>query len=248
MNITMENQGTLLIGTSGFHYEHWVGRFYPEKMKKKDWLNYYVKSFKTLELNNTFYHTPLATTFDAWNKSVPQGFVFSVKANRFITHQRKLKGVNESLGYFLKNTSYLHEKLGPILFQLPPTWNYNAQRFSDFLDMLPEGFRYTFEFRSFSWHTDEVFKNLKAHNCAFCIYDLESHVSPLWVTADFVYVRLHGPKTKYAGSYSDKDLLEWAEKLSTWKNEGKDVYVYFNNDQQAHAVFNALKLIQLIKD
>lgn len=238
-------KGKIFIGTSGFHYNHWKGNFYPEELRKKDWLEYYLKYFKTLELNNSFYKLPDAKTFDNWRKSVPEGFLYSVKASRYLTHNKKLKDSQEPLNRFLESTSWLHEKLGPVLFQLPPGWKYNAERLDYFLNLLPADLRFTFEFRNATWYKDEVLQKLQEKNIAFCIYELEYHTSPIEITADFVYIRLHGPSAKYSGSYSDNILQYWAEELKKWSREGKDVFIYFDNDQNGYAAFNAVKLRQL---
>jgi uncharacterized protein YecE (DUF72 family) len=238
----MGRKGSVFAGTSGFHYNHWIGKFYPSDLRKSDWLNYYVRYFNTLELNNSFYNLPKPENFDKWRKSVPEGFVFSVKGSRFITHQKKLKDCAEALDRLLDNCSWLHEKLGPVLFQLPPGWNYNEERFEEFLSLLPVDIRFTFEFRNSSWYNDRVYELLYKKNIAFCIYELEYHKSPEEITADFIYIRLHGPASKYAGSYSDEVLDEWAGKIRNWVVKGKDVYIYFDNDQNAYAALNAITL------
>jgi uncharacterized protein YecE (DUF72 family) len=238
---------TAYIGTSGWHYTHWIGRFYPENTKPKDFKNEYLKHFKTVELNSPFYHLPSAETFENWRTTTPDGFIFSVKASRFITHMKKLKDPTQTFGNFIENASHLEEKLGPILFQLPPKWEYNKERFVDFVNALPpSGYRYTFEFRNQTWYNEEVYDVLKTHNISYCIYELEYHLTPMIVTADFVYIRLHGPEKKYAGSYSDSALQQWAEKCKSWLAQEKDVYVYFDNDQNAYAAFNALKLQEML--
>jgi uncharacterized protein YecE (DUF72 family) len=159
---------------------------------------------------------------------------------------KKLNFDKQSIRKFFTSVSRLEEKLGVILFQLPPKWKVNIDRLKSFLAILPSGYRYAFEFREQSWYNDDVYAILKKHNCAFCIYELEYHVSPLVVTADFVYVRLHGPGNKYQGSYSDEILGEWAMKCKTWQKQGKDVFVYFDNDQEGFAAFNALKLKSML--
>ncbi|HEY8400912.1 MAG TPA: DUF72 domain-containing protein, partial [Cytophagaceae bacterium] len=239
-----KKKGQIYIGTSGWHYKHWVGRFYPEATKPKDYLTYYLKYFRTVELNNPFYRLPNSQTFEKWKNAVPTDFIFSVKASRFITHKKKLKDSTESLHNFLNNVNSLGHTLGPILFQLPPGWEYNEERLSDFLHALPPSYRYTFEFRNTTWHNDNAYSLLKAHKCAFCIYELEYHISPIISTTDFIYIRLHGPGTKYAGSYSLKSLETWAARCMQWQSERKDVYLYFDNDQLGYAAFNAISMIE----
>lgn len=240
-------KGKSFIGTSGFHYKHWIGTYYPEKTKPENFMGFYLKDFKTVELNNPFYHLPTKQTFLNWRKQTPKDFIFSVKASRYITHNKKLKDPQEPLANFLENAAGLKEKLGPVLFQLPPGWKFNEERLASFLSVLPKGLRTTFEFRNESWYNTQTFNLLREHNVAFCIYELARHSSPIEMTADFVYIRLHGPtEHKYQGSYPDKTLKEWALRIKSWNEEGKDVYCYFDNDQAGYAAFNARKLTQLI--
>ncbi len=235
------------IGTSGWHYKHWKGTFYPEGTKDADQLKQYIKTFRTVELNNSFYRLPEAATFTAWKEAVPDGFVFSVKASRYITHVKKLHDAAEAVQTFLERAAHLGNKLGPVLFQLPPGWSVNIRRLEEFLNDLPAKYRYTFEFRNRSWYEAEVYALLRKYNGAFCIYELDGHLSPAAVTADFVYVRLHGPGKKYQGSYSEKALKEWAEQCREWQHDGRDVYMYFDNDQAGYAAFNARNLLELLK-
>jgi uncharacterized protein YecE (DUF72 family) len=142
----------------------------------------------------------------------------------------------------------LSKKLGPILFQLPPGWKLNIERLHDFLKILPRAHRYAFEFRNPTWYVDDVYNMLTAFNCAFCIYELAGHLSPIMITADFVYIRLHGPGEKYEGSYTTQALKKWASTMRQWQQQGKDVYLYFDNDQAAYAAFNAIKIKKLMDD
>lgn len=240
-------KGKILIGTSGWKYDHWNGTFYPEELKKKNQLDFFTQQFDTVELNNSFYRQPTASNFTSWYHQVPKGFIYSVKANRYFTHLKKLKVSGTDLDDFLSAAEGLKTALGPILFQLPPKWKINVERFKSFLELLPKNFRYTFEFREPSWYHEDIFNLLKEYNAAFCIYELGGHLSPVISTADFVYIRLHGPGAKYQGSYTDDSLCTWKEKCMDWANIGKDVYVYFDNDQLGYAAFNALKLKELLK-
>lgn len=158
---------------------------------------------------------------------------------------KKLLDPTQTLHDFLANVVYLKEKLGVILFQLPPGWKINVDRLAAFLEALPKGFRYTFEFRNPTWYDPEIFALLRHYNCAFCIYELVGHTTPLEITADYVYVRLHGPADKYQGSYTDEALQEWAFRCTDWAHE-KEVFVYFDNDQEGYAAFNAKRLRELI--
>jgi uncharacterized protein YecE (DUF72 family) len=234
------------IGTSGWHYKHWKGTYYPEDIQDKEQFDFYSKHFKTVEINNSFYRLPEATTFKAWRKDAPKGFKFAVKASRFITHMKKLKLDKRSLRLFFSRVQHLEEKLGPILFQLPPKWKLNLERFELFLENLPKGYRFVFEFREPSWNSEKVYALLKKHKCAYCIFELEHYLTPLIVTANFVYVRLHGPGNKYQGSYNTRQLKKWAAYCRDWQKEKKDVYIYFDNDQAGYAAFNAEKLLGLV--
>jgi len=241
-----KGQGTAFVGTSGWHYPHWLGRFYPATIKDDEQLAYYVHHFDSVEINNSFYKLPSATTFMAWKKTAPSSFVFAVKASRYITHMKKLKMGGDALKPFFSGVTVLGKKLGPILFQLPPGWKVNVDRLKTFLEALPKGFRFAFEFRNPTWFTDDVYHLLRQHRCAFCVYELAGHTSPVEVTADFVYIRLHGPGAKYEGNYSAATLRKWAVKVRKWLSESLDVYVFFDNDQLGYAAGNAAKLKTLL--
>ena len=235
------------IGTSGWHYKHWMGTFYPEGFNVKKQFEYYTRFFDTVEINNSFYKLPPRTVFEGWYQNSPRKFLFVIKANRFITHNLKLTRPQEPLSRLFNSILALKEKLGPILFQLPPGWKVNVERLRTFLEALPVAYRYVFEFRNATWYNEEVYKLLKKYNCAFCIYELGGHVSPKKITADFVYVRLHGPlENKYQGSYSNAVLKKWAKQCIEWQSQKKDVYVYFDNDQHGYAADNAVTLKAMV--
>ena len=238
--------GRHYIGTSGWHYKHWIDKFYPTGLNTKDQFSYYMSFFDTLEINNSFYRLPSKETFRKWHGETPTNFVFSVKASRFITHMKKLSDPEDSPNLFLSHAGELADKLGIVLFQLPPGWKVNVERFDSFVSALPRNQRFVFEFRNSSWYTENIYAILRKRNCGFCIYELAGHRSPLVVTADFVYVRLHGPGNKYQGSYSDESLRDWAYRILEWNQEGRDVYIYFDNDQDAFAVFNAITLKDMV--
>lgn len=238
-------KGSLHIGTSGWYYDHWVGTFYPNDTKKNERLAYYLRFFKTVELNSPFYRLPSPATFTKWAETVPKDFIFSVKGNRHITHMKKLKVGKEDLAGFFAAVESLEKKLGPILFQLPPNWKANIERLSHFLGLLPDRHRYTLEFRDSSWYAPAVYDLLRKHNIAFCQYELAGHRSPQEITASFVYIRLHGPGGKYQGNYPKETLRNWMEKCREWQNMGKDVYLYFDNDEAGYAAFNARQLLAL---
>ena len=234
------------IGTSGWHYNHWRDRFYPDKLPASRMLAHYAAQFDTVELNNSFYRLPSESAFRDWRDTTPANFRFAVKASRFITHMKKLKDPEPALANFLPRAEILGRKLGPILFQLPPWWELNLERLEAFLEALPRGHRYCFELRNATWHTPEVFAALRSHNAAFCIYEIAGFQSAHDLTADFAYVRLHGPGGAYQGSYSDATLAEWAQRIREWQRRLKQIYIYFDNDQEAFAARNALRLKELL--
>jgi uncharacterized protein YecE (DUF72 family) len=234
------------IGTSGWHYKHWLGNFYPAGLPASKMLSYYYQHFDTVELNNAFYMLPKFETMRAWRDATPDNFRFAVKASGFLTHNKKLKEPENALDKFLPRAEALGEKLGPILFQLPPAWRVDLQRLEDFLSALPRYHRYTFEFREPSWICDDVCQILRRYNAAFCIYDIAGYQSPLHVTADWTYVRLHGPGNKYQGSYSDEVLRKWAAQIREWSKQLQAVYVYFDNDQSGYAAKNAATLKRMV--
>ncbi|HET9183763.1 MAG TPA: DUF72 domain-containing protein [Candidatus Angelobacter sp.] len=235
------------IGTSGFHYRHWVGPFYPPKTSTARMLDYYVQHFDTLELNNSFYRLPSNEAFECWRDSTPGDFVFAVKASRFITHNKKLKDPENAVDNLLPRAARLGKKLGPVLFQLPPKWKVNAERLVGLLEILPREHRYAFEFRELSWMTPEICRILRKFNAAFCIYELAGYHTPLEITADFSYVRLHGPAAgKYQGSYSNQKLQEWAQWIEQHAKRLNATYVYFDNDQAGYAAQNALALRHMV--
>ena len=244
----MIKTGQIHIGTSGWHYKHWKGTFYPADIKEKDQLAEYLKTFSTVELNNSFYRLPEPETFSHWAAAAPNGFIFAVKASRYITHMKKLKDTTEAVETMLRHADKLKEKLGPVIFQLPPGWKVNTERFAYFLSHLPKGYLYVFEFRNPTWYCEEIYELLHNYKCAFCIYELDHHLTPLQVTADFVYIRLHGPDAKYQGSYSQAQLTHWATLCRQWMKEGKDVFIYFDNDQNGYAAFNAKALAKIFDE
>jgi uncharacterized protein YecE (DUF72 family) len=241
-------RGKVYIGTSGWHYKHWLGDFYPEKTPAREMFQLYAKHFNTVEINNTFYHLPTDSTFDSWQNNSPARFLFAVKGSRFITHMKKLKNPQSSTAKFFNGVERLGAKLGPILFQLPPHWEVNLERLEDFLRVLPPAHRYAIEFRDESWLIPEMFDLLRRYNAAFCIHDLGGKQSPLEITATFSYLRFHGPRAaKYSGSYSDEALANWAKQLEDWRKDLRAVYAYFNNDIGGHAIRNAQQLKQSLK-
>jgi uncharacterized protein YecE (DUF72 family) len=216
-------------------------------MRGKQFFEYYCASFGTVEINNSFYRLPSETTVAAWRDAAPGGFIFSVKGSWYITHKKKLLEPARTVPGFIDRVGLLGSKLGPILFQLPPRFRLNEERLSAFLEALPPNHRYTIEFRDASWFDKSIEGLLSRHGVALCIFQFGDLVSPLWVTADFVYVRLHGPAGPYLGSYSRGQLEEWGAALSSWSSQGKDVYCYFNNDESGFAPQNAATLQDMLR-
>lgn len=232
------------VGTSGWHYQHWRERFYPRNLPSSKFLDFYARHFDIVELNNTFYRLPPAPAVETWRNTSPAKFRFAVKGSRYLTHMKKLKDPAPGLERFFERADLLGDKLGPILFQLPPNWGVNASRLTGFLEALPEGHRYAFEFRDPSWDKPEITKLLKKFQAAYCMFDLAGYQSPQTLTANFTYIRLHGPGRKYEGSYSRATLESWAARLREWDLDR--AYVFFDNDQAAYAVDDALRLRELV--
>lgn len=253
-------KGKLFIGTSGWVYPHWEGIFYPEDLAAKDKLKYFSKHFKTAEINYSFYHLPRPTTYESWYKQTPDDFIFAVKASRFITHIKRLKEVGDAWKTFLENALNLKEKLGPILFQFPPSFqatSENIKRLEGFLKYINLTIkqynnitiRFAFEFRHETWRDEKVYGLLKKYNAALVISN-----SPTWEQiekpefADFVYVRMHGSRILFGSKYTNKELKDLAQKIKIWMSQGLDVYVYFNNDAMGYAIQNAKTLKSFLEN
>ena len=236
------------VGTSGWHYRHWVGVFYPEGMRPDAFLKFYLDRFDTVELNNSFYRLPTEVAVANWRDSVSADFKFAVKASRFITHNKKLKDSGESFQLFFERMSGLEKSLGPILFQLPPKWKYNGERLEEFLAGLPKHLDYVFEFRNVDWLRDDAFDLLRKYGVGFCIHDMPESRTPEIVTGKLAYVRFHGPSGGYHGSYPDAVLHKWADQFVEWHRKHINVYAYFNNDIGGHAPHNALTLLRFIAE
>jgi uncharacterized protein YecE (DUF72 family) len=237
--------GQVRVGTSGWMYRHWRGRFYPPKLRAKDWFSHYAGHFDTVEINNSFYRLPSEQAFDAWREQAPAGFVYAVKASRFLTHMKKLKDPEEPIQRILSRARRLGKKLGPVLYQLPGGWKCNVDRLAHFFSTLPRDLVHVMEYRRADWLCDEVFALMRKHNIGLCIHDLlPDH--PRIVTSNVVYLRFHGARAKYAGSYTRQQLLQWAIWMNEQVRAGQSVYAYFNNDAEAHAVRNAQTLRRLM--
>lgn len=234
------------IGTSGWHYPHWRAVFYPPELPASEYLAYYAKYFLTVEINNSFYQLPSEAALKQWSATVPAGFVFAVKASSYITHRKKLRDPAVTTARFFERIRLLREKLGPILFQLPPRWKADPGRLEAFLAALPGGLRYAFELRDPSWFDLRVEAVLREYRAAFCIYEFDWRLSPIVVTADFVYIRLHGPEGAYRGRYGRRRLAAWARRIAGWRDDGLAVYCYFDNDEAGYAAQDALELAEML--
>ena len=238
----MKTRGKIQIGCSGWNYPHWKGRFYPRRLSPSEWFDYYAGSFKTVEINNTFYRLPRASVFQKWHDQAPVGFVFSVKVSRFLTHLKKLRDVEDPLNRFLKRVRLLKEHLGPLLYQLPPHWSLNFERLESFLQLVPPDLEHVFEFRDQSWLNARVFRLLKKHEVSLCLHDLPGLKIDRQAIGPLAYVRFHGAARKYRHGYPDATLREWLHWMEAELKRGKKVYGYFNNDAEAHAVRDAQRL------
>lgn len=241
--------GRVLIGTSGYVYRDWRRRFYPRELPAREWLPFYAARFPTVELNSPFYRLPRAATFRAWARAAPEPFVFAVKASRFLTHIKRLREPGPPLTLFMQRAKGLGGTRGPILFQLPERFHLNLERLDGFLAALARRRirGAVLEVRHASWLIEPVFERLAAANVALCLHDWKTQPVTGPVTADLVYVRRHGTRHRYGGSYGDRLLRQDAARIEGWAAEGKDVFVYFNNDGRAAAVRNALRLTELVR-
>ncbi len=230
----------LYAGTSGYSYKEWKGPFYPEDMSADQMLHFYGEQFRTVEINNTFYRMPKASLLEAWAKSVPADFRFVLKAPKSITHVQRLKDSGDSVSYLLKVAGALGEKLGPLLFQLPPYLKKDVPRLREFLGLLPRHCRAAFEFRHESWFDAEVFDALRDHTAALCVAEAENDLEvPLVSTADWGYLRLRRP------DYGDAELQVWVDWLR--KQEWRDAFVFFKHEDEGKAPLLATRFLELAK-
>lgn len=236
---------SIRIGCSGWQYKHWRGDFYPSDLSQIAWLEYYAGRFDTVEINNSFYRLPDATTFAGWRRRVPRHFLFAVKASRYLTHLKKLKDPDDPVALFFSRAEKLGPALGPVLYQLPPRWPLNLDRLQTFLEALPRRRQHAIEFREPSWYDPAVFALLEKYRVALCVHDMQGSDSGKRAVGPFVYARFHGPQ-KYSGRYPDAMLEGWAEWLAHRVRAGVPVYAYFNNDSGGHAPRDAVRLRQAI--
>jgi uncharacterized protein YecE (DUF72 family) len=267
--------GRARVGISGYVYDRWRGKFYPEELSTRRWLEYAATKFDSIELNGTFYSLKTPSIFKRWADQVADDFVFAIKGSRFITHNLKLRNAERALGnFFASGVLALGDRTGPFLWQLPPTYGYTPDRIADFMALLPKSsteaqdvarrhdhrvrdplttasarvpYRHAFEVRHPSFFCDEFYEQLRAHNCALVLADTAGRFPYAEeITASFVYVRLHGSTQLYVSGYSDAELDEWAGKIRVWMRT-RDVYVYFDNDAKVHAPFDALRLAERVR-
>jgi uncharacterized protein YecE (DUF72 family) len=247
--------GVARIGCSGWHYKSWRGVVYPDDLPASAWLRAYTRRFATVELNNSFYRLPSEETFAGWRAQVPRGFVFAVKASRFLTHIKRLHDPDEPLTRLLTHARPLGPTLGPLLYQIPPRWFPDAARLETFLAALPPrlapGSRvrlhHVLEMRDPRGYAPWVIDLLRQYGVTLCVHDMHGSESPLLVVGPIVYVRFHGYGAKYGGSYPLEVLDEWAAWLRRALAGGRDAYVYFNNDMHGHAVYDAERLRVLVE-
>ncbi len=234
---------TLRIGTSGYAYHHWRGVLYPPGLRREEWLAHYARCFDSVELDGTFYGLPRRGSVQRWREQVPPDFLFTAKVSRYGTHLKRLRDPGEWLRRFLDAMEPLGPALGPILVQLPPRWHRDLDRLSGFLEVLPTGRRFAVEFRDPDWFHGSVYGALRAHGVALCVHDLVAD-HPRLVTADWVYLRFHGPSRAhpYTGRYPVQALSGAARRIRAHLRAGRDVYVYFDNDAEGAAVLDALRL------
>jgi len=247
-------EGIARVGCSGWHYKSWRGPVYPSDLPIAEWLRHYSRRFTTVELNNSFYRLPSEATFDAWRRQVGRGFLFSVKASRFLTHIKRLKAPDEPIDRLLSHARALGGALGPLLYQLPPRWFPDPERLETFLAALPHRLpdsgrrlEHVIEMRDPDGYDPWVLELLDRYGISLCIHDMPESATPLVPVGPIVYVRFHGHGAKYGGSYPDEVLTEWAAWLRGVLDTGRDAYVYFNNDINGYAVENAERFRRLLK-
>jgi uncharacterized protein YecE (DUF72 family) len=228
----------LYVGTSGYSYKEWKGTFYPDDLPDKQMLRYYGERFRSVEINNTFYRMPTASVLEAWAKEVPADFKFVLKASQRITHHQRLKDADDSVSYLLKVAGALKERLGPLLFQLPPFLKKDAPRLREFLALLPSDRRAAFEFRHQSWFDDEVFGLLRDRQAVLCIAEAENDLEiPFVSTADWGYLRLRRP------DYGDTELKEWAKRVR--EQNWREAFIFFKHEEEGKGPQMAKQFLKL---
>src|SRR5437870_2203748 len=228
----------LYVGTSGYSYKEWKGTFYPEELPDKQMLKFYGERFKTVEINNTFYRMPKPAVLESWAGEVPPDFKFVLKASQRITHMQRLKNADDSLSYLIKVARTLKDRLGPLLFQLPPNLKKDAPRLREFLALLPPEPRSAFEFRHQSWFDDEIFGLLREHQAVLCIAEAENDLEiPFVSTADWGYLRLRRP------DYGDAELTAWAKRVR--EHAWREVFIFFKHEEEGKGPAMAKRFLEL---
>ena len=246
------------IGCSGWNYKHWRGNFYPPEVPVREWFTHYARVFDTVEINNTFYRLPEASTFASWRERAPENFLYAIKASRFITHLKRLLEPEEPVTRLFSRACHLQAHLGPVLYQLPESFHCDLTRLDDFLAVLPRtlgeiggtpadhAIRHVFEFRHRSWYVAETQAVLRAHGAVMCLHDKAGSAIFEPLDTPFLYVRFHGPGGRYFGRYDLRRMEYWAATLGEQWRAGRDVFAYFNNDPEGMAVINAQELRALM--
>jgi uncharacterized protein YecE (DUF72 family) len=237
---------TVHIGCSGWVYKHWRGILYPEGLPQTRWFDRYAQEFDTVEINNSFYRLPSGDTFEKWRDQAPPGFCYAVKANRFLTQAKKLKDCEEPLERMMGAVRRLGDRLGPMLYQLPPNLRINLERLESFLQIAPKDVANVFEFREKSWYVPETFALLDRYGASVCAHDMPGSASERVAVGPIAYVRLHGGEGKYWGRYSDERLLAWTDWIVAQVRGGRSAWCYFNNDIHGHAIHDAQTLKSMV--
>lgn len=233
------------IGCSGFNYDHWAGKFFPEDIPKKEWLEYYAEKFDSVEINASFYNLPKEKTLINWHNRVPGNFKFTLKGSRFVTHQKKLNDIKEPVKRFYDLAAILKGKLGCILWQIPGNQHKDVSKLKEFCRVLSADFHNVIEFRHNSWYDEEVYDVMEKHQVTFCVISAPDGLSDEVIkTTDRIYMRFHGKEKWYRYKYSENELKQWAKKLGEAKPS--QIYTYFNNDYHGHAFENAAMFNEMI--
>jgi uncharacterized protein YecE (DUF72 family) len=244
----MRGSNPIFIGTSGWCYNSWNGKFYPENIKGSDRLKFYSEYFNTVEINSSFYHLPKPETFKGWATKTPDDFRFTVKASRYITHIKRFKDCSDAVKKLIDSASNLGDKLALFLFQMPANLKKNKERFVNFLEVLPKKYRYVFEFRDESWFIDGIYELLNNYRCGIVISSSPEFPFHEVVTGKICYIRLHGSSSLYRSKYSDSELQEFTGMLNKYQGKSILSFIYFNNDAQGHAVENAFTLKEMLSE
>ncbi|MGC4117791.1 MAG: DUF72 domain-containing protein [Myxococcales bacterium] len=249
----MATRARIRVGTSGYVYPHWKGRFYPDGLPARQWLPYYAQAFDTVELNNTFYRLPSEKAARGWAAAAPEGFLFAVKGSRFLTHIKRLKDTEQGLQRFFESLAPLAGRIGPVLWQLPPQMKADLARLRDFLQALPRfgRFEHVVEPRSAGWYTDAFYRLLADEGASLCLHDLPMKDAPAPPTPPpgrIYYRRFHGLAARYSGRYGRAALSPVADQMLSLARSGVPCFAYFNNDASAHAVADARDLLWLLSE